>query len=86
MLFRSNMDEMDRLIKGAFDGIDCATAGVDDHLYVFITEKGLEKDIKDFIVEKTKLNPAAFKIVVIDGIPKNDAGKTLYKDLEKYYE
>ncbi len=83
---RLNMDEMDRLIKGAFDGIDCATAGVDDHLYVFITEKGLEKDIKDFIVEKTKLNPAAFKIVVIDGIPKNDAGKTLYKDLEKYYE
>lgn len=83
---RLNMDEMDRLIKGAFDGIDCATAGVDDHLYVFITEKGLEKGIKDFIVEKTKLNPAAFKIVVIDEIPKNDAGKTLYKDLEKYYE
>lgn len=82
---RVNLDEMDRLIKGAFDGIDCATAGVDDHLYIFITHEGMAKDIKDFIVEKTRLNPAAFQTVVVDEIPKNDAGKTLYKVLETYY-
>lgn len=82
---RVNLDEMDRLIKGAFDGIDCATAGVDDRLYVFITTEKFAKDIKNYISRKTKLNPAAFEIVVIDEIPKNDAGKILYKDLEKYY-
>ena len=35
--------------------------------------------------EKTKLNPAAFNTIVIDEIPKNDSGKTLYKELTKYY-
>ena len=28
---------------------------------------------------------AAFKTIVIDEIPKNDSGKTLYKELVKYY-
>lgn len=86
---RVNLDEMDRLIKGAFDGIDCATAGMDDHLYIFITDEGMEKDIKDYIAEKTRLNPAVFQTVVIDDIDeisKNDARKNLYKDLEKYYK
>lgn len=82
---RVNLDEMDRLIKSAFDGIDCATAGVDDRLYVFITMENLAGDIKKYVSGKTGLNPAAFEIVVIDEIPKNDAGKVLYKDLEKYY-
>ena len=82
---RVNLDEIDRLVKGAFGGIECAAAGVDDHLYIFITEKELKKEIKSFVVEKTKLNPAAFHMVIIDEIPKNDAGKILYKELEKYY-
>jgi acyl-CoA synthetase (AMP-forming)/AMP-acid ligase II len=76
---------VDRLIKGKFDGIECACAGVDDHMYIFLTESGREDEVKSFVSEKTKLNPAAFKMVVIDEIPKNDAGKTLYRELEKYY-
>lgn len=82
---RVNLDEMERLVKGAFEGIDCATAGIDDHLYIFTTEGKLINEIKSFIVEKTKLNPAAFEMIVINEIPKNDAGKVLYKELEKYY-
>ena len=83
---RVNLDEVDRLIKGAFDGIDCASAGVDDHLYIFITEESKAKDVKNFVVQKTGLNQAAYQMVVIDQIPKNDAGKTLYRELEKYYK
>lgn len=83
---RINLDEVDRLIKDAFGGIDCATTGVDDHLYIFITEKDLARGIKGFVSEKTKLNPAAFEIVVINEIPKSDAGKILYKELGKYYQ
>lgn len=83
---RINLDEMDRMIKSAFDGIDCACVGVDDNMYIFITDAGIEKKIKEFIAKKTKLNRAAFKIVVIETIPKNDAGKTLYKELEMYYK
>ena len=32
---------------------------------------------------KTGLNPVAFVTKVVEGIPKNEAGKTLYAELEK---
>ncbi len=83
---RVNLDEIDRLIKGKFDGIDCATSGIDDHLCIFLTDEGIADDVRIFVANKTKLNSAAFKTIVIDKIPKNDSGKTLYKELTKYYE
>ena len=81
---RVNLDEVDRLIKGRF-GIDVACAGIDDHMYIFITDEAFSSDVKDYVTFTTKLNPAAFKTIAIDEIPKNDAGKTLYRELEKYY-
>lgn len=82
---RVNLDEVDRMIKGAFE-IEVASAGVDDHLYIFLTEGKYAETVREFVVSKTKLNQAAFKVIVIDEIPKNDSGKTLYKELTKYYE
>lgn len=83
---RVNLDEIDRLIKAHFDNIDCASAGVDDHMYLFVTDEAIAEDVKGFVVNKTGLNSAAFKAIAIEEIPKNDAGKTLYKELEKYYQ
>lgn len=82
---RINLDEVDRLIKGRFE-IEVASAGVDDHMYIFVTDGKYADSVRDFVINKTKLNPAAFRVVVIDEIPKNDSGKTLYKELVKYYE
>ncbi len=81
---RVNLDEVDRLIKGEF-GIEAASAGMDDHMYIFVTDERYAEQVKTFVVGKTKLNPAAFQVVAVDEIPKNDSGKTLYKELEKYY-
>lgn len=82
---RVNLDEIDRLIKGRFD-IEVASSGVDDHMYIFLTEERFAEPVKNFLFEKTKLNPMAFKTVVIDEIPKNESGKILYKELTRYYE
>lgn len=81
---RVNLDEVDRMIKGQFE-IEVASDGVDDHMYIFVTDDKFADSVRDFVIEKTKLNPAAFKVIVIDEIPKNDSGKTLYKELTKYY-
>lgn len=83
---RVNLDEIDRMIKTEFENIDCASSGVDDHLYIFVTEEDIAKQVKEFVVKKTGINRQAFSTIVIDEIPKNDAGKTLYKELKKYYE
>lgn len=83
---RVNLDEIDRMIKARFDFLDCASAGVDDHMYIFVTNEAVVDDVKKFIAAKTRLNPTAFNVLKIDEIPKNDSGKTLYKELTKYYE
>ena len=82
---RVNLDEMERLIKGKFE-IETASAGVDDHLYLFVLNENVAEAVKNFAVEKTGLNPAAFQVRVIKEIPKNDSGKIQYRELEKYYE
>ena len=81
---RVNLDEIDRMIKGRFE-IEVASSGVDDHMYIFVTDENVAKQVRDHVVQMTKLNPAAFNVVVIDEIPKNDYGKTRYEELTKYY-
>lgn len=82
---RVNLDEMDRLIKDEFE-IEVACGGVDDKMYIFVTNADSCEKVKKFAAQKTGLNPTAFKTVVIDEIPKNDAGKVLYTKLSEYYE
>ncbi len=79
---RVNLDETERLIKAKFPEIDCACAGVDDKMEIFITNPDYKSNVSDFIAEKTGLNFVAFRVNVISQIPKNEAGKTLYKELE----
>lgn len=84
---RVNLDETERLIKGAFPEIDCACGGVDDKMRVFIARlgdcsiAGMAQKVQTFVAEKTHLNFKAFEVVEIDKIPKNESGKTLYKEL-----
>ena len=82
---RVNLDEIDRMIKGEFE-IEVASAGIDDHMYIFVTDEQKANPVRDFIISKTKLNPAAFNVITISEIPKNDSGKTMYKELTRYYE
>lgn len=83
---RVNLDEIDQLVKAQFAQTDFVSAGVDDHMYLFITDSSVAGAVKEFVVTKTGLNPAAFKTVFLNEIPKNDSGKTLYTELRKYYK
>ena len=78
---RVNLDETERLIKDRFPDMDCACGGVDDKMKIFVTEGGREREIQDFVAEKTHLNFTAFDVVPINSIPKNASGKTLYSEL-----
>lgn len=83
---RVNLDETEQMIKVAFPDLNCACAGIDDNMYIFVTNEKKAPEVRSHIAEKTKLNPSAFKTVFIDSIPKNEAGKTLYVKLAKYYD
>jgi acyl-coenzyme A synthetase/AMP-(fatty) acid ligase len=78
---RVNLDEVEGLLKK--QGIDCACAGHDDNLRVYVTDEGAKEKAAAFIEEHTAVNRKGFAVSVIDAIPRNDAGKVLYSALNK---
>lgn len=82
---RINPDEVEDLVRSRFS-VEVACAGVDDHMYIFLTDQDLSGNVGTFVAETTGINPSAFKTVVIPQIPKNDAGKIQYAQLAEYYE
>ena len=82
---RVNLDETERLIKSNFKDIDCACTGIDDKMDIFITNPLYKEIVLKFISAKTGINHNAFTVNIISEIPKNEAGKTLYKELELSY-
>ena len=81
---RTNLDATEQLVKAITP--NCACAGVDDLITVFVTEEGLEEQIKNLLVEKTGFNPRAFQVRVIDQIPVKTCGKIYYPELQKILE
>ena len=51
-----------------------------------VPEPPKAEPVREFLISKTRLNPAAFRVKTLEAIPKNDAGKTLYSELKKYAE
>lgn len=81
---RVNLDETERMLKAAFPQCECACAGRDDHLMIFSTVESELPAMRSFLSEKTGLNLSGFHTLHLETIPKNDSGKTLYRELEKY--
>ena len=81
---RVNLDETERMLKAAFPDCECACAGRDDNLMIFSTNEALLPQMRSFLSEKTGLNASGFHTMHLEAIPKNDSGKTLYRELEKY--
>lgn len=75
---RVNLDECERMIQGQFAEIECACVGVDDHMKIYVNKEADMEAVKHFIVGKTGLNAAAFEVIYIAEIPKNDSGKKQY--------
>ena len=79
---RCNLDQVEQSVKPITT--TCACAGVDDHITVFVTKEGLEKEIKDLLASKTGLNPIAFAVKVIGAIPVKVSGKIDYQLLQTW--
>jgi acyl-CoA synthetase (AMP-forming)/AMP-acid ligase II len=76
---RVNLEEVEHFLRGA--GIDCACAGDDALLRIYITNPALGNDAVAAAQRLTQLHPSAFRACVIDSIPRNEAGKIIYAEL-----
>ena len=77
---RVNLDAAEQIVKEITTS--CACVGVDDGMIIYITEPGREDEVKKFISNKTGINHSAFVVKLIESIPKNSSGKTIYSMLE----
>lgn len=78
---RIGLDECEQIIKAKYP-IECACVGTDEQMKVYITSPEHQQGVKEELVDKTKIVASAFSVVVIDAIPKNEAGKILYSKLK----
>ena len=83
---RTNLQEVEHILRRQFGEVEVACAGVDDQLYVFVTQEVLVPKIVPFLSAKLGLHHTAFTAKCIAEIPKNASGKTVYRELEQYYD
>ena len=83
---RVNLDETERMLKAVFMDAEIACGGRDDRLIVYGTDAAPLEQMKKYLAEKTGLHPSGFAVKIVTKIPKNDAGKTLYRELETFHD
>ena len=79
---RVNLDELDRIIGDRYPEFDRASTGTDDHVRVYITDVARTDEVRRWLSATTHFSESAFEVLYIPEIPKNEAGKVLYKNLK----
>lgn len=78
--YRVGLDECENIIKRAFD-VECACAGDDQCMQIYVNSRQDMDAIRRYIAEKTGINSSAFQVHYIEALPRNEAGKILYSQL-----
>jgi len=81
---RINLDETEQLLIKDFPNVEFACAGKDDKMVIYMNDGNTVENITKFIADKTGINHAAFKVVFIEEIPRNESGKIQYSELNKF--
>ena len=76
---RINLDEIERMIKAEFSEIDVVAGGNDDLMTIYITDREHKEAVANLVSERTRINKKAIAVQFIDEVPRNEAGKVLYK-------
>ncbi len=81
---RVNLDEVERLLAARFPDTGFACVGRDDSLGVFhdSPDRGAGRAALDYLCAHMRFPPRAFFVEGLEALPKNEAGKTLYAELE----
>ena len=80
---RVSLDETERILKTWQPSADFVCIGDDKRMSIFTTDPELKESIIPYISEKTNLHNSAFRVFVIDSIPRNDYGKVKFSALEE---
>ena len=80
---RVSLDETERILKAQYPDADCVCTGDDKRMNIFTVDAQIKDQIIPFISSKTNLHNSAFRVYVVDSIPRNEYGKVKFAELEK---
>lgn len=83
--YRVSLDQTERLIQQEFN-IECACAGTDKRMNIYIIDGSKKAEVLNFISVKTGLFKNLFKVFVVPEILRNDTGKIKYKAMDEKYD
>jgi len=83
---RTNLEEAEHLLRQRFPAGEFAVGGRDDCMVIFLTDAEAEGEAVAYLSKKMGLHPTGFQVRRLEEIPKNASGKTLYRELERYYD
>lgn len=75
---RIGLDECELIVQNN-TGTECACVGTDQKMIVYITDESKTDAVKQVLVDKTHIVASSFEVRTIKEIPKNEAGKKLFK-------
>lgn len=82
--YRVSLDQSERLIQQEFN-IECACAGTDQRMNIYITDGSKKSEVVEFISVKTGLFKNLFRVFVVPEILRNESGKVRYKEMDTQY-
>lgn len=77
---RVGLDECEQIIETECQ-TEAACVGTDEKMTVYITDTNKSEQVKQTLIDKTHIVATSFEVKVIDEIPKNEAGKKMFKKL-----
>ena len=80
---RVSLDETERILKTQYPNADFVCTGDDKKMSIFTTDAGIKDSVTAFISGKTNIHNSAFKVYVIDKIPRNEYGKVKFVVLKE---
>jgi acyl-coenzyme A synthetase/AMP-(fatty) acid ligase len=78
---RVSLEDVEHLVRA--EGIDCACTGDEDVLRIFITDAARREFVVGLVQERTGIHRSAYRVNVIDRIPRNETGKVTYAALPR---
>lgn len=79
--YRVGLDECENIIKSEFE-VECACVGNDECVHIYVNDEKELAEIKNYIASKTNIHSSAFAVHYIERLPRNEAGKILYSQLQ----
>lgn len=80
---RVSLDETERILRTQYPNADFVCTGNDAKMNIFTNDAELHHQIVPFISGKMNLHNSAFRVYVIDEIPRNDYGKVQFSVLDE---